>query len=211
MNHYVYLVTNDKNERCYLGVHSCECDPELDDYYGSGKGIQAAVKLYGVESFSKTIIETFETREEAEKFEEEQLELHNAEMNPKFYNRSNKACGGRNEAAIAGSKARKWTDEERQRYSDMNSGENNPFYGQKHSEETRAKMRERHADVSGSNNPSATAVVLTDPEGKTYSFSTMQECADFFGCHRATIRRFAKGQKFPRQFRNWAITLRVGE
>ena len=33
------------------------------------------------------------------------------------------------------------------------SGENGPMYGKKHSEETRKKMREHHADVSGENNP----------------------------------------------------------
>lgn len=33
------------------------------------------------------------------------------------------------------------------------TGENNPMYGKKHSEETRKKMSEHHADVSGENNP----------------------------------------------------------
>ena len=33
------------------------------------------------------------------------------------------------------------------------SGEDNPFFGQKHTEEIRQKMGENHADVSGSNNP----------------------------------------------------------
>ena len=32
-------------------------------------------------------------------------------------------------------------------------GENNPMYGKKHHEETRKKMSEHHADVSGENNP----------------------------------------------------------
>lgn len=33
------------------------------------------------------------------------------------------------------------------------SGENNPFYGKHHSEETREKMRKNHADFSGKNHP----------------------------------------------------------
>lgn len=33
------------------------------------------------------------------------------------------------------------------------SGENNPFFGRKHAEETRQKMRESHADVSGNKHP----------------------------------------------------------
>ena len=40
----------------------------------------------------------------------------------------------------------------REHHADV-SGENGPMYGKKHSEETRKKMREHHADVSGENNP----------------------------------------------------------
>lgn len=34
-----------------------------------------------------------------------------------------------------------------------NHGDNNPFYGKTHTEKTREKMSENHADVSGENNP----------------------------------------------------------
>lgn len=37
--------------------------------------------------------------------------------------------------------------------SERMKGEKNPFHGRVHSEETRQKMRERHADVAGDNNP----------------------------------------------------------
>ena len=33
------------------------------------------------------------------------------------------------------------------------TGESNPFYGQKHTEETKQKMRDNHADMSGEKNP----------------------------------------------------------
>ena len=38
-------------------------------------------------------------------------------------------------------------------YSKSITGEDNPFYGKKHTEETRIKISENHADVSGENNP----------------------------------------------------------
>lgn len=38
-------------------------------------------------------------------------------------------------------KTYQWDDEQREAASERNSGENNPFYGKQHSEETRLKMR----------------------------------------------------------------------
>lgn len=59
----VYKTTNLLNEMFYIGVHKTE-EPN-DDYLGSGKWIQRAIKKYGVESFKKEILHTFETMEEA--------------------------------------------------------------------------------------------------------------------------------------------------
>lgn len=42
------------------------------------------------------------------------------------------------------------------------SGENNPFYGKKHTEDTKKKMSENHADVTGDKNPFKKS--LKDPE-----------------------------------------------
>lgn len=44
-------------------------------------------------------------------------------------------------------------EEARIAFSKNMSGENNPFYGKRHSEETREKMRNNHADISGKNHP----------------------------------------------------------
>ena len=65
MNHYVYEVTNNINGRKYIGKRSCKCPIEKDLYFGSGIAIKEALKKYGVENFSKDIIKTFNTSEEA--------------------------------------------------------------------------------------------------------------------------------------------------
>lgn len=49
-------------------------------------------------------------------------------------------------------KGRIMSEETKQKISIANSGENNPFYGKTHTEETKKKMSENHIDTSGENN-----------------------------------------------------------
>lgn len=57
----------------------------------------------------------------------------------------------------------KHAEEWKQQMSKRFSGSRNPFWGKKHTEETREKMRANHADFSGDNNPFRRAL-LKDPE-----------------------------------------------
>lgn len=45
-------------------------------------------------------------------------------------------------------------------------GNNNPFYGKKHSDESKNKIKENHADLSGSNSPCKKSVLQYDVNGK---------------------------------------------
>jgi hypothetical protein len=58
------------------------------------------------------------------------------------------------------------TSEQRLHLSQMNAGENNPFYGCVHSDETRARMHRNHADFTGDNNP-LTRWLANDPNRRT--------------------------------------------
>ena len=70
MNHYVYQITNNINGKIYIGRRSCKCNPELDlKYMGSGKNIKAAIKKYGKENFTKTIIDICDSLETANDLE----------------------------------------------------------------------------------------------------------------------------------------------
>lgn len=68
---YIYKITNQVTSEYYIGLRSCDCEPNEDVYYGSGDRIKACIKKYGKTIFEKTILKIFETREAASKYEQE--------------------------------------------------------------------------------------------------------------------------------------------
>ena len=59
---YLYEIKNNINNKIYVGVHKTS---NLEDgYMGSGKIIKNAIKKYGIQNFTKRIIESFSSEEE---------------------------------------------------------------------------------------------------------------------------------------------------
>ena len=62
MNYFIYKITNNIDNKIYIGKHKTKI--ENDDYFGSGILIQRAIKKFGKENFTKEIL--FECQSEEE-------------------------------------------------------------------------------------------------------------------------------------------------
>lgn len=89
--YYIYETRNLINEKIYIGAHSS--NKENDDYLGSGTLLVKAIQKYGKESFSKTILEYFDS-EEAMYAKEAEIVNKNFVMQENNYNISLGGRGG---------------------------------------------------------------------------------------------------------------------
>ena len=69
MHYTIYKVTNLVNEKIYIGKH--QTLDLNDDYLGSGKILQRAIKKYGDDRFDKEIIYIFDNKEDMDDIEKE--------------------------------------------------------------------------------------------------------------------------------------------
>ena len=125
---YVYLTENCVTGKKYIGQHHWE-HPGIDPkYYGSGKLLTRAIKKHGKENFRVYILQWCKTKWDLDAREMAWIRFYDAVNSPEFYNITQGGEG-------------------------FGSGELNPNYGIRLSEETRRKISENHADQSGENNP----------------------------------------------------------
>lgn len=124
MNHYVYLIEKrnalPNQQKYYIGVRSCEGLIRDDKYMGSSKYLTEDIIKEGENNFNKIILKRFETREDAMQYE---IDMHNkfeVAGNPLFFNKVKQTVINFTPGV----------------------GENNYFYGKKHTLESRQKMRE---------------------------------------------------------------------
>jgi hypothetical protein len=129
MKFTVYKTTNIINDKIYVGFHSVKTEEDIlriergnlscfsDGYLGSGKLMLAALEKYGPENFDQEILGVFDTKEDAESLEREIV-------NKNFVNEDtnyNLSVGG-NVCILY--------------------GENNGFYGERHTKEILDKIQE---------------------------------------------------------------------
>jgi group I intron endonuclease len=147
-NYCVYVHTNKINGKKYVG-QTCK-RPQVRfgkngaGYIGSRIFYNAILK-YGWDNFSHEILFTNLTSEQANLIEQAVISAYNTTDRRFGYNLQS---GGRNH---------KLADETKQILSKIKTGKytgsQNPFYGQKHTEETRKIMSQKHYDCNGEKNP----------------------------------------------------------
>jgi|13_taG_2_1085334.scaffolds.fasta_scaffold00541_3 group I intron endonuclease len=205
---YIYKTTNNVNGKMYIGMRKFY---KIEDrYFGSGKLIKEAIKKYGIENFKKEIIEECETFEQMCKSEVKWIKYFDAVNNPLYYNIAYGGFGGCSKSTKEYWKQfskeerivmRKWG-----RVSSV-SGENNPMYGRKHSEETKKRIgfksvnrNWRKPNHYGANNPKAKKAIIIKN-----GVETEYQCLkDFWEENKnipyATLKSLAQGNRYSKKY-----------
>ena len=150
MNFYIYKITNLINNKIYVGQRITNNNILEDNYFGSGKLIKRAIEKYGLENFSKEILEVCirESINEREIF----WINENRSMDPSIgYNIAKGGNGGdlltnnpdRENILKRMSEAMKnrvFSEEHRRKLSEGKLGEKNPIYGKKMTDEEKEHL-----------------------------------------------------------------------
>lgn len=142
--YYFYRTENTLNGKFYYGVRHSK-DPEHDPYLGSGLVLKEAIRKHGRCVFQKTILEYFDTMEEAYSREAEVVN-ETLISNPKCYNIKYGGRGGFNNTTIIhkGSQLRRVCKVSVPKYLELGWKEG---YSKEHSENVgKAKAGHKHSE-----------------------------------------------------------------
>ena len=146
---YIYKITNEINGKIYIGKHST--DNLNDGYMGSGVVLRQAIKKYGVENFTKDIIEFCDKEVELNDLEKHYIDKYKSTDKSIGYNLTpggdgysvghtswlkGKHVSEETKRKISeANKGRKHTEEEKKKLSELGKGRH-------HSEESKKKLSE---------------------------------------------------------------------
>ena len=125
---FIYIVTNNVNNKKYIGKRYYGKNGTWKYYLGSGTIINKAIKKYGRKNFSREIIENCETKEKLSEREKYWISYYNAVESPNYYNITDGGDGGNYYYT--------YTEEQKKAFSEkvikhtkgiINIGENNPM------------------------------------------------------------------------------------
>ena len=135
---YIYMTTNLRNNKKYVGKHARASFDK--NYYGSGIVIEKALKKHGKNNFKIEILDWAENKQQLNKKEKYWIQYLEAIDSEEFYNISPGGDGGK-----------VWKGEHPLKGAPK---ENHPRYGKKLSESSKLKISQSNTGkLTGSNNP----------------------------------------------------------
>lgn len=174
------------HNKYYVGITSKEdCEKRWEHGFGyrGNEHFFKAICKYGWDNIIHQIIASSLTHQEACDMEKLFIALYNSK-NPQYG--YNKTYGGEGSIGV------KMKADERIRRSNAFKGEKNPFYGKKHTSETKNKMSARHYNCAGDKNPRAKKMYQFSLDHLfIHCFPTVTDAANKYGTHDSTINKAA--------------------
>lgn len=173
-------------DKHYVGITS----QRPKDRWGRGRGYKQnehfnrAIQKYGWDNIEHTIVAEHLSCKEACDMEVSLIQELNA-LNPDYgYNISQ------------GGFTPHWTDEQKKRQSEKYTGENNPYYNKRHSDETKKLISLHHYDCSYGNNSFAKRVYQFTIDGEFIAeYDSCSFAGVSTGIHNGTISHAARYNK----------------
>ena len=150
MLYFLYKTTNRVNGRIYFGIHYTEdvffgSESTSDYYCGDTEDIREDLRRYGRDAFLVEGIHAFHDRESANRAMQQFL----VGLPPNSYHTNSRSASLMgNQNALGAVK----TEEAKAKISEKTKGEKNPFYGEKHTEETKKALKEFRKGIKWINN-----------------------------------------------------------
>ena len=147
MFRFIYKTTNILNGMYYIGMH--RTDNIEDKYLGSGRRLLKAIKEFGKENFIREIIQFAQSDEEVMALEKYYVSSE-VVNDPLSYNMMTGGAG-----RLSFGEENNLSEEGYQRLVESGkrySGENNPFYGKEHTNETKSLLSALASSRIGSKN-----------------------------------------------------------
>lgn len=200
----IYCIENKINHKKYIGQSINIHDRwnhhinQLNRNVHFNESLQREWSEYGGENFLFSIIELCDVSN-LDALEKHYITLYNTTNDHEGYNlmtggKSGFSFSKEIKEKIGNSRRGKLHSEETKRkFSETRVGSLNSFYGRHHTEESKQKMRERHYDVSGENNPRFNPEpVICTTTGKVYP--SAYQAAKELGLYSSGIRKCCEGK-----------------